>query len=177
MHCPSCQKEVPETAPACPHCGFCDAVAFAKFGAAPRYTAHVTDTTYAELTQLEGLRIKRHLSHFEKKFPQARFSVFMTSLLPGWRIEEYAFYLLNRCSFQAPTCRGGENRVVLMTIDLASRQANLAVGYGLEDYLSRDDLLAALEKASPHLLRRRYVPAVASAMRETARRLAAALQA
>lgn len=63
-----------------------------------------------------------------------------------------------------------------MTIDLASQNANLSVSYGLEDYLSSDDMMSALQKAAPHLRHRRYVSAVAQAMRETAKRLAASLK-
>lgn len=177
MLCPSCQKPLDDGVPKCAYCGFDDAVAFTKFGAVPRYNALVTDTTYAELTQIDKMRIRRHLAHFEKKFPQARLSVFMTSLLPDWKIEEYAFYLLNRCHFQAPANRGGENRVVLMTIDLAKQEACLAASYGIENYLSREDMEEALRKAAPYLARRRYVPAVAAAMRHTAKKLAATLNA
>ncbi len=142
MNCPSCLNTLFADAEECPACGFSLAVAATRFGAVPRYGVHVTDTTYEELTNHDFNRIKARCESFEKKFPESRFSVFITRLLPGQSAREYAFYVFNRCQFTRMTDKLGKNFGLLLLINMTARETSLMAGYGLESMLSEE----ALEK-------------------------------
>jgi uncharacterized membrane protein YgcG len=92
--------------------------------------------------------ICRLLRLFNRKFPQSRFSVFMTSQMPGGPIGEYAFWLMNRARFGFLEAVGGDNLDLLLVIDVERGAAALVLGYGLEDYLTERDLERALAEAA-----------------------------
>jgi uncharacterized membrane protein YgcG len=118
----------------------------AKFGAVPRHTRYLSDRSgrmpLREIKKLRGL-----LRIFEKKFPQSLFSVFVTNGVPTGSISEYAFWLANRTGFSSIQAVAGENFDLLLGIDTETGMAALIIGYGLENYLTEDDLQAALAVA------------------------------
>lgn len=144
--CPSCGAPIPAGTPECPRCSLTVRSLDVKFGMIPLHSSYVTDRCEVlSLHEIEKLR--QLLERFETKFPQSLFSVFVAELPPGHPVGEYAFWLANRAKFN-PLEVHAENCNLLLVVDLRARVAALAVGYGLEEYLSEDDLKDALEKFS-----------------------------
>ena len=95
-----------------------------------------------EIKKLRGL-----LQIFEKKFPQSLFSVFVVNGVPNGSISEYVFWLANRAGFSSIQASAGDNFDILLGIDMEAGMVALTIGYGLENYLTEDDLQAALTVA------------------------------
>ena len=87
------------------------------------------------------------------KFPQSLFSVFVTDLPAEISIREFAFWLANRARFSSADATGAENFDLLLVIEAKTGNAALTVGYGLEKFISEDDLSVALTAARPALRR------------------------
>ena len=92
-----------------------------------------------EIKKLRGL-----LQIFEKKFPQSLFSVFVINGVPNGSISEYVFWLANRTGFSSIEAVAGDNFDILLGIDTEAGTAALTIGYGLETYLTEDDLQTAI---------------------------------
>ncbi len=174
MTCPSCDQPVKPGDPACPACGFCLEMAAARFGAVPRHGVYVTDTTQLmdSLTRGQHQSLERYLMFFERKFPQCRFSVFFTHLLPGRSIRELTFNLFNRCQFSAFEAKVARNFSLLLVVDTGSRDACLMTGYGLEPLLSTEDLEGILAAGRPAMDKRRYHEGVKACLDTTIKLLA-----
>ncbi len=155
----------------CPRCGCTLDRLRARFGAVPRFGAYVTDSTGAELLQREYTTIERVLKGFERRFPQSRFSFFVTKLPASWSLREYAFWLLNECKFVPPERCLGANFSLLLVYDLAKKRACLMTGYGLEAYLEREDLEAILRVGSSQIARQKYVAALRRIVAQTSKLL------
>ncbi len=148
MKCPSCATAIPESPEACPQCGFHLEELTLRFGALPRHSIYVTDTTmHRVLTPRRQKAVERKLVYFTKKFPQSRFSVVFTQLRSHTPIREYTFYLMNKCQFSAFSQKGAKNFSLLLLVDVTTGDACLMTGYGLETWLSEDELLRILTKA------------------------------
>jgi uncharacterized membrane protein YgcG len=160
MHCPSCNSSVPTGAAACPSCGLTLDQLRVKFGATPRFGAYVTDTTGQELLYKEFLAIERSLKSFDRRFPQARLSFFLTALRLGQSIREYAFWICNECRFLPAEQRLGANFSLVLVVDRTSKKACLVTGYGFEAILTEEDLEHILRAAKTQLSRAHYVSAV-----------------
>ena len=115
-----------------------------KFGAVPRHDAHVTDVT-ERLPEKELEKLRARVALFERKFPQTFLSVFIIGLPEGVEVGEYAFWLANRALFSALETVGEENFDILLVVNTTAGAAALTVGYGLEPFVTEDDLEAALE--------------------------------
>lgn len=143
MKCPACRTVFSGPAPQCPTCQLSLERLDAKFGAVPRQTRYLSDRSgrlpLREIKKLRGL-----LQIFEKKFPQSLFSVFVTNGVPNGSISEYVFWLANRTGFSSIQAVAGDNFDLLLGVDLEAGMAALVTGYGLENYLTEDDLQAAL---------------------------------
>lgn len=147
MKCPGCDNILETAVAQCPHCRLSLRRLDLKFGAVPLHTRYLTDR--AELLPMTEVRkLRDQLRIFEKKFPQALFSVFIAEL-PVGNVREYAFWLANRARFNAIDATGGANFDLLLVIDVSSKSAALTIGYGLSGYLHEADLDDALTAAYP----------------------------
>ena len=118
-----------------------------KFGIVPAHSRFLTDRTgRLPLDQMTQLRAALRL--FQKKFPQSLFSIFITDLPRGASAAEFAFWMANRAKFSSGEKTLGENFNLLLVLDLAGNAATLTVGYGLERYLSEQDLKTVLDDFS-----------------------------
>jgi uncharacterized membrane protein YgcG len=180
LKCPSCDSELEPNAALCPRCRLNLRGLDLKFGAIPSHTRYVTD--HAErLSASEIGKLCEELKVFERKFPQALFSVFVIALPQGESAREYAFWLANRGGFSPHEATGPDNFDILLVLDVSSGTAVLTVGYGLEQYLSEDDLNLILDAALPALRGNRLAEGIhlcienmTARLRELARELAPA---
>lgn len=143
MKCPSCQVAFSAPVPQCPNCNFTLAQIERKFGIVPYFARYLTDRA-GELSSREVDKLRALLQLFQRKFPQLLFSVLVADLGPNFSISEYAFWLINRARFSALDAVGPKNFDLLLIVDPESEAAALIVGYGLEEYLSEQDLHDAL---------------------------------
>jgi uncharacterized membrane protein YgcG len=144
--CPSCGDPITGPALECPMCNLSLRRLDAKFGTTPRRTKYLTDRS-ARLPLRTIKKLREELRIFETKFPQSRFSVFITDQLRGGSISEYTFWLANRARFSSIEAVGADNFDLLLGIDLHAGAAALTIGYGLEEYIGEDDLHSALAAA------------------------------
>jgi uncharacterized membrane protein YgcG len=150
MKCPGCASILETPAEVCPTCKFTLRRLDPKFGTVPLHTRYLTDRS-SSLTLDEVERLRDLLERFETKFPQSVFSVFVTDLPAGTNIREFTFWLANRARFASVDAIAAQNFDVLLVIDAETHNAALTVGYGLEKFISEDDLNAALTGALPAL--------------------------
>lgn len=118
----------------------------ARFGAVPRHNRYLSDRS-DQLPLREMKKLRDLLEVFEKKFPRSLFSVFVIDHIRNGSLSEYIFWLFNRARFSSIEAVEGDNFDLLLGIDLEAGEAVLCIGYGLENYLTEDDLQAALAVA------------------------------
>ena len=147
MKCPSCQIDFSAAVPQCPKCKLTLAQLDRKFGIVPHYARYLTDRS-GELSSREIDKLRGLLRLFERKFPQLLFSVLVANLGSRVSISEYAFWLINRARFSTLNAVGPKNFDLLLVVDPDLETAALIVGYGLEEYLSEQDLENVLAAAS-----------------------------
>lgn len=147
MKCPSCLTALTAPLPQCPVCGLTVERLDTKFGALPRHMQFFTDRSNS--LPMRGMNeIRDLLELFNRKFPQSLFSAFVLPELKNGTIAEYTFWLANRGRFNPDDPLGADNFDLLLGVDLHRRAAALLVGYGLENYLTEQDLDNALMQAA-----------------------------
>lgn len=146
MKCPSCGAFFATPVPQCPSCQLTLQRLDTKFGTVPRHNRYLTDRS-GRLPLPEIKKLRELLEIFRKKLPQSLFSVFAIDHVPDGSIAEYTFWLFNRARFSSVEGVEGDNFDLLLGIDLESGVAALTIGYGLENYVTEDDLQAALATA------------------------------
>ena len=129
--------------PRCPECKLSLQRLDLKFGMVPRHSRYLSDRS-GRLTVPQMDALREALRLFEKKFPQSLFSVLVTELTQGYSVSEYAFWMANRARFSSLEKTRGDNFDLLLVIDVASNAAALTTGYGLEPYVTEEDLEDAL---------------------------------
>lgn len=147
MKCPSCGVSFSIPPPECPYCGLTVAQLNRKFGLVPYYSRYVSDRS-ERLSRRELEKLREYLRLFERRFPQVVFCVLLINLGPHVSISEYAFWLANRARFSGAAAIGPKNFELLLIIDPLGGAAAMIAGYGLETYLTEQDLQEALDSAS-----------------------------
>jgi hypothetical protein len=69
-----------------------------RFGAVPRHSRFITDFS-GRLSSRDMAELQALLRLFNRKFPQSRFSVFLSNQISAGSIGEYAFWLMNQARF------------------------------------------------------------------------------
>ena len=144
MKCPSCATTLAAPEPRCPQCKLSLQRLDLKFGLVPRHSRYLSDRSQ-RLTLPEMKSLRHELRLFEKKFPQILLSVLLTELPTNHPVREYAFWMANRARFSSLEKTGSDNYDLLLVIDVASDTAALVAGYGLELYVSENDLAEVLQ--------------------------------
>jgi hypothetical protein len=150
MRCPFCQNLSREDAAECLHCGFSLPKLDQFLGVPPTISAGVTDPS-GLMSRADKRRTMAAAARFQARFPQCRFTVFLTSVKKETPLHLYTFWLFNRSSLCASLQTGATNRQILMVIDGGERRASLMIGYGLEPFVGAHHLNAALESARGEL--------------------------
>lgn len=172
MKCPSCGALQEAPADRCPACKLTLQKLDLKFGLLPRHSRYLSDRT-GTLAMNEMAELRDALRLFEKRFPQSLFSAFVTELPHGSSVAEYAFWLANRARFSSVEKRHADNFDLLLVVDLTSNAAALTAGYGLEKYVSEDDLQDALDALVEPLRRGDLAGGIRACLDALARRLRA----
>ncbi|MEP6808956.1 MAG: TPM domain-containing protein [Chthoniobacterales bacterium] len=150
MKCPACATLLPTPVPRCPQCKLSLQRLDLKFGLVPRHSRYLSDRSGAlALPEMDALR--KDLRLFEKKFPQILLSVLVTELPIGTKVNEYSFWMANRARFSSVEKTQNDNFDLLLVIDVVSKKAALVSGYGLEPYVSEEDLQDALQPTAAPL--------------------------
>lgn len=170
MRCPACDAVLAEPSPVCPECEFALHRLDSRFGAVPLHSRYLSDRS-STLTTGEITKLRELLQRFERKFPQSLFSVFVTELPEKMSIRQYAFWLANRAQFSSVEAVGAENFDLLLVLEPVAGSAALTVGYGLEKYLSEEDLRDALATAMPALRGAHLEQGIRICIEEMTRRL------
>lgn len=141
--CPSCRREIDGPVARCPHCRLTLHKLDLRFGVAPRHFGLFADPG-DELPVGRQHRVNELLELFGKKFPQSIFSVYLMELPAGTTPNEYAFWLANRARLNNAAAIDQNNFDLVLVLDVEGGAA-LTAGYGLENYLTEEDLSAVLE--------------------------------
>ncbi len=137
MKCPSCAQTIDAPLPRCPHCKLSLHKLDARFGLVPAHSRLLSDRS-ATLSVPQMKQLRERLRLFQRKFPQSIFSVFVTELPPATPVNEFAFWMANRAHFTSVEKTRGENRDLLLVIDVANNAAALTAGYGLEQFVTEE---------------------------------------
>lgn len=165
MKCPYCDSPLLEDSPSCPRCGLTLEKAGAFFGTVPRLLRGVSDAA-GVLKGADIRRLKAAILKFERRFPQAGFTVAFIPLPEGTPGATYTYWVFNRCNPAGELHQGSSNRHIFLLVDTAGRDAWLTVGYGLEPFIGEQHLSPCLAKAQPHLAAGAYPEAVITLLEE-----------
>lgn len=168
MKCPSCGSRFNEPVERCPECKLSLQRLDLKFGMVPRHSRFLSDRAHRlELKEMETLR--EGLRLFEKKFPQVLLSVLITDLPAGSEAGEYAFWMANRARFSSVEKTGADNFDLLLVIDVISETAALTAGYGLERFVTEEDLAKAMTAVAGPLRKGDFAGAIRACLEKLTR--------
>ena len=170
MRCPACRAPAIEIDAACRQCGFSLEVADRTFGIAPALHGPIADPTGA-LGTFAQRRAAHVITEVERRFPQLSIAAVLLEVPQQAPLVPYAFWIFNRGSLSSAVEKGGENRLVMLLIDITSDRAIAMVGYGLEPFIQEIHLQSCLQAAQQPLQRKRFAPAIESFARELERQL------
>ena len=170
VRCPACRAPAIETDAACGQCGFSLEVADRTFGIPPALQGPIADTTGC-LGVFALRRAASVIDDVERRFPQVRIAVVLMEVPQQAPLVPYAFWIFNRGSLSSSVEKGGENRLVMLLIDVSSDRAIAMVGYGLEPFIQEVHLQSCLQAAQQPLGRGRFAQAIESFVRELDRQL------
>lgn len=155
---------------ACTRCGFSLEIAEKHLGIPPMLASLVSDPQQV-LSRAEVRAIEKAVHECEERFPQITFAVVLTEVHADVTPSIHAFWLFNRGSLSSAVEKGGKNHRVLLLIDIAAPRAAVIIGYGLEPFVSEEQLEACLRMAHGALSSRRYADAVVTFVGELQSRL------
>lgn len=174
VKCPSCGGVIDAPVARCPYCRLTLQKLDLRFGVAPRHFGLFADPGN-ELAPGRQRRVNDLLELFAKKFPQSVFSIYLMEMPAGAPPNEYALWLANRARVHNATAVGQLNFDLVLVIDVAGSAA-LTAGYGLENYLTEEDLDAVLEAGRDAFAARAWEEGIERCSAELTTRLRAASQ-
>ncbi|MBL9133508.1 MAG: TPM domain-containing protein [Verrucomicrobiaceae bacterium] len=147
MRCPACQSPVFENDAACRQCGFTLEAADRVFGVPPALHKPLTDPGRV-LSMLARRRLEKCVARIEHHYPQVEVAVLLLEVPAQAPLGVYAFWLFNRGQLSSAVEKGGENRLVMLLVDLQTERAVVMAGYGLEPFLPESQLVMCLNRFS-----------------------------
>ena len=170
MHCPFCQAPAFEAIAQCTSCGFSLDRVEAFFGTMPRLEAGVSDLA-GLFRPRDARRIADASARLHERFPQVTCSIVTTSLKPSQPLTAYAFWLFNCGGIFCDMQRGSKSRGILLALDAANARASLMIGYGLEPFVSQQDLREIIDAGAPHFAREFWVDGIVTVLAAATSRL------
>ncbi len=165
MRCPACQSPVFENDPACRQCGFTLEAADRAYGVPPALHKPVTDPRRV-LSGLARRRVMRKVTQIEHLYPQVEVAVLLLDVPRQTPMSAYAFWLFNRGQLSSAVEKGGENRLIMLLIDVESDKAAAMTGYGLEPFLQERQLQMCVTRFSQLAARGGLAEAIEGFLRE-----------
>ena len=159
MNCPHCQAALTEEVSACPKCQFDYGQLGGVFGSMPTLKGALSDMPRV-LSIREASKVRGKIKQFARQFPQLDFNVLLTTVPSEEPLAKYAFWVFNGAGMCSHLHKGGLNFHLLLVIDIKHDRANLSVGYGLEPFVSEEDLGSVLGVASGLLREKAYGEAI-----------------
>jgi uncharacterized membrane protein YgcG len=150
MNCPHCQAVLTEEVRSCPECQFNYERLGGVFGQMPTLKGVLSDIPRV-LSMREAAKVRGAIKQFARQFPQLDFNVLLTAVPSAEPLAKYAFWVFNGAGLCSRLHKGGLNFHLLLVIDTEHDRANLSVGYGLEPFVSEEDLVSVLAVASEQL--------------------------
>ena len=167
MNCPHCQAALTEDVAACPKCQFNYTDLGGVFGEMPTLKGALSDMPRV-LSMREASKVRALLRRFDRQFPQLSFNLLLTTVPSTEPLAKYAFWIFNGPELCSHLHKGGLNFHLLLVIDIEYDRANLSVGYGLEPFLSDEDLHSMLGVASTNIEKKAYGDAIPEIMAKAA---------
>ena len=146
MRCPYCDTALKEDSPECPGCRLDLRRAARLLGPVPRIEPEICDSSGA-LTPVESKRLRRQIDKIADRFPQVRVQIIFRHFTDGHPIRLHAFWMFNLGALSSETEKHAANRRILLLVDPVAAEAALTVGYGLEPFVTDEELDDLLEMA------------------------------
>ncbi len=163
VRCPACQQAVYEDTPTCPHCGLVLGVLDRAFGVPPIIGESVCDLR-RQLSKKERKELGRMVDRFGRRFPQVTVVVVLCKPPEGVPLAGYTFWIFNHSRAVSLLERGGENRQVMLTLDLEAEQVACMIGYGLEPLIPEAELREVIQAGLEPLGKRGVLAGVEAMM-------------
>lgn len=168
MKCPRCVQKIHRAAESCPHCGYSQADADARYGREDVRVRCLTDE--AGIFRRGDLgRMEAALESVSRRFPQLFVAVFTGALGEVSRLRQFGLWLLNRAAFEDLPADKPNEAGILLTIDPDSKAAGIVFGYLLDPYLDEADTFECLSRAHAYWLEERYAEGVTRVLRQLER--------
>lgn len=153
--CPYCRTELTETTASCPKCQLSLSTMTRAMGPTPMLSPGVTDFTGA-LAKRDRQTATRALRLFETQFEDSHFHVVVRDFDEKFSLATSLFWLFNLGGLAPVEQSLGKNRDLMLGIDPTRGRAALIVGYGLEPYVTPQQLNQLLEGVRPLLRESKY---------------------
>jgi uncharacterized membrane protein YgcG len=140
------------------------------FGIPPALKGPVADPE-GVLGAWERRSAVRIIADVERRYPQVAFAAVLLAVPAEAPLSPYAFWIFNRGQLSSPVEKGGENRTVMLLIDLETNRGAAMVGYGLEPFVHDRHLQNCLNAAIIPLNRGQYGQAIEAFVREFERQI------
>lgn len=171
LSCPFCQGELTEQTPQCPGCDLSLERATKILGPVPLLNQGLTDLVSA-LSMKEAKNLTKEIQRFQRKFAATQIHIIIRQFQEDCNLATHLFWLFNSAGLSPQEKRNGRNYDVLIGLDPIAGTLGLMVGYGLEPFLKKQDLNAAIESARPLLEEGK----LASALKQTIQEIGTTLQ-
>lgn len=148
MRCPYCRSPLTELAPECPQCRLNLNRVASLVGPVPRITPGISDSTGA-ITRREAKRLLKRVERIRQRFPQIRIQILVHHFPQNHPFELHVFWIFNLGGLFRDNEKAGENHTVLIALDPIANQSSVMVGYGLEPFITVNQLDEILEPAVP----------------------------
>jgi uncharacterized membrane protein YgcG len=146
MTCPGCHQVLPAPVGRCPQCGYDAWTCVDRFPYSPPPLDRYIDVEN-RLSNEERARIDRAIDYLEQEFPQVRLHVCIVKLLPGTDARECGFWMLNASIPRDDEEAQHRPWSVLLLVDTNASAVSATVGYGLDRFVSDEQLRAGLSAA------------------------------
>ncbi len=159
LSCPYCQKPVREDDPACPSCSLSVEGASALLGPVPLLNRGLTNPNET-LSPKEVSNLKRAITSFESQFPHSQLNIVVQNFDSKFNLSTHLFWLFNTAGLSSQQSKNEDNQDLLLALDTHNDRLGLMVGYGLEPFVQRVDIVALLEAAQTDLEQKKYHTAI-----------------
>ncbi|WP_411844840.1 TPM domain-containing protein [Roseibacillus persicicus] len=139
-----------EDALSCQSCSLTIEGAASLLGPVPLLNRGLTDTTET-LSGRERRALEGAMTRFEKIHPASRLNIVVRSFEPEYNLATHLFWLFNTAGLSPSESQQEKNQDILIGVDPQQQRVALMVGYGLEPFLKKEEIVELLETARPLL--------------------------